>query len=224
MIQPRAGYRFSVDSILLARFVSVRPGDRVLELGTGSGVISMAIATLYRPREIVALEIQPRMIAMIRRSLDLNGIHSIQPIEADLRAITDHRIAPDSFDLAVANPPYRAVSSGRASPNAARRMARSEISATLNDFAAAAATHIHAGGRAAFVFVANRFAELNSVVREHRLESKRIRFVHPYIDQPATTVLMETRKGGGFEVSIEPPLILYQTPGVYSKAARELLE
>jgi tRNA1Val (adenine37-N6)-methyltransferase len=224
VIQRRDGYRFSVDSILLARFVSVRPGDRVLELGAGSGVISIAIAGLHRPREIVAIEIQPELVAMIDSGAQLNGLPSIHPIEADLRKIKHPKVPANGFDLVVANPPYRKHNSGRESPNEKRRLARSETASTLEDFIAAAARHARGGGRAVFVFVADRFAELISVAREHRLEPKRIRFVHPYRTAPATTVLLEARKGGGVEVCVEPPLILYDAPAVYSKEARELLE
>jgi tRNA1Val (adenine37-N6)-methyltransferase len=224
VIQPRAGYRFSVDSILLARFVSVRRNDRVLELGAGAGVISLAIAALHRPREIVAIEIQPELVAMIDRGARLNGFPSIHAIEADLRKIKHARIPATGFDLVVANPPYRKRNSGRESPNEKRRGARSETTATLEDFVAAAVRHARDSGRAAFVFTADRFAELISVAREHRLEPKRIRLVHPYKNAPATTVLLEARKGGGVEVCVEPPLILYDAPGVYSKEARELLE
>ncbi|HXN86956.1 MAG TPA: methyltransferase [Candidatus Binataceae bacterium] len=224
VIQPRQGYRFSVDSILLVRFVSARRNERVLELGAGSGVISLAIAALHQPREIVAIEIQPELIAMIDRGAQLNGFHSIDAIEADLRKIKHAKVPPNGFDLVVANPPYRKHNSGRQSPNEKRRVARSETASTLEDFVAAAARHARGGGRAAFVFVADRFAELISIARQHRLEPKRIRFVHPYTNAPATTVLLETRKGGGVEVCVEPPLILFDAPGTYSKEARELLE
>jgi tRNA1Val (adenine37-N6)-methyltransferase len=208
VFQPADGYRFSIDSILLARFVSVREGDRVLELGAGCGVISIAIAALYRPSKIIAVEIQPGIAAMIRRSAAINEMQSvIHAIEGDLRSLADPEIAASGFDVVVANPPYRAKNSGRESPDEGRRVARSETAATLEDFIAAAALHLRDGGRAAFVFCAERFAELISVLRAHRLEPKRIRFVHPAISKPATTVLIETRKGGGTEVTIEPPLI-----------------
>ncbi len=223
VIQPRRGYRFSVDSILLARFVSIRRRDRVLELGAGTGVIALAIATLYQPREIVALEIQPELVAMIRRNAELNQIDSIRLIETDLRRLNDPRMERESFDVVLANPPYRAGKAGRISPNAARRLARSEASATLEDFIAAASRYARRGGRAAFVFAADRSAELISMLREHRVEPKRIRFVHPFSDAPATTVLIEARKNGGIEVAIEPPLILFDAPGVYSREAREIL-
>ena len=223
VIQPRKGYRFSGDSILLARFVSIRRCDRVLELGAGTGVISLAIAALHQQREIVAIEIQPEPAAMLRRSAELNGVGSIRAIAADLRKLNDPKIARESFDVVIANPPYRASKAGRLSPHAARRIARSEASATLEDFVAAASRYTRRGGRAAFVLAADRSAELISVLREHRLEPKRIRFVHPFSGAPATTIMVEARKNGGIEVAIEPPLILFDAPGVYSREAREIL-
>jgi tRNA1Val (adenine37-N6)-methyltransferase len=223
VIQPRRGYRFSVDSILLARFVSVHSHDRVLELGAGTGVISLAIAALRHPREIIALEIQPELVAMIRRNGDLNRIDSIQAIATDLRKINHANVQRESFDLVVANPPFRASKAGRVSPQEPRRIARSESSATLKDFVAAASRSARRGGRVAFVFAADRSAELISVLREHHLEPKRIRFVHPYSSAPASTILIEGRKNGGIEVAIEPPLILFDAPGAYSQQAREIL-
>ena len=219
VLQPREGYRFSVDSILLARFVSVRRTDRVLELGAGCGVISLVLATLFHPREVVAAEIQPHLVKLIERSVTLNQLESIRAIATDLRTM-----AADSFDVVVANPPYRAAGTGRISPNDARHIARAETAATLEDFVAAAARSIRRAGKAAFVFAADRSAELISTVREHRLEPKRIRFVHPFANAPAANILLEARKHGGIEVAIEPPLVLFDQPGVYSRAAREILD
>jgi len=212
-----------VDSILLARFVSVRGRDRILELGAGTGVISLAVAALHQPREIVAIEIQPELVVMIRRNAELNGVDSIRAIAADLRRLNDAKLPRESFDVVVANPPYRASKTGRISPHEGRRIARSESSAMLEDFVAAASRYTRLGGRAAFVFAADRSAELISMLRDNRLEPKRIRFAHPFSGAPATTVLIEARKNGGIEVAIEPPLILFEAPGVYSREARELL-
>jgi tRNA1Val (adenine37-N6)-methyltransferase len=223
VIQPRQGYRFSVDSILLARFVAVRGGDRVLEIGAGTGVISLVIGVLHQPAEIVAIEIQPELAELIGRNAELNGVASLRAIASDLRQPNDAGVARENFDLVVANPPYRANANGRVSPHPARRIARSETFATLGDFVTAAAKHTRRGGRAAFVFAADRSAELISVLREQRLEPKRIRFVHSYAGAPATTILIEARRHGGIEVAIEPPLILFDSPGKYSNEARELL-
>jgi tRNA1(Val) A37 N6-methylase TrmN6 len=223
VLQPRKGYRFSVDSILLARFAQISKGDRVLELGAGAGVISIAIAAMHQPREVVALELQPALIEMIRRNAELNRIETVRSVTGDLRKIPHPQIARESFDVVIANPPYRASNTGRISPNAARRVARSEASATLEDFVAAASRCARRGARAAFVFAADRTAELISTLREHRLEPKRIRFVHSYNDASANTILIEARKYGGVEVAIAPPLILFDAPGVYTREAREIL-
>jgi tRNA1Val (adenine37-N6)-methyltransferase len=222
VIQPSDGYRFAVDSILLARFVRIRRSDRVLELGAGTGVISLAIAAIYQPREIVAIEIQPELVEMMRRNAELNEV-GLRAIAADLRKLPDAQVAAESFDVVVANPPYRANKTGRVSPHAPRRLARSDTSATLEDFVAAASRCARRGGKAAFVFAADRSAELIAKLRAHRLEPKRIRFVHAFLDAPATTVLIEARKYGGVEVAILPPLIMFESRGVYTHEASQIL-
>ncbi len=224
VIQPRKGYRFSVDALLLARFVHSGARDRVLELGAGSGVISIIVAALHNPREVVALEIDPTLAAMVRRSAELNGLGSIRAIVADLRERRIYGIAANSFDLVIANPPYRAIAAGRESPIPARRAARSEAEGTLEDFVAAAARYARHRGAVGFVFLAERSAELIAAMRARRLEPKRIRFVHPRAGRPATMILVEARKGGWIGVEVEPPLILYARERVYTDEAREILD
>jgi FkbM family methyltransferase len=156
IVQPRDGYRFSIDAILLARFARVRTRDRVLDLGAGCGVVAVMIAALDRPREVVALELQPELAAMAERNAALNHLDSIRVINGDLRARRIGGLAAGRFDVIVANPPYRSLRSGRQSPNAGRRIARDESAATLADFIAAAMHYTVNGGRAAFVFEAAR--------------------------------------------------------------------
>ena len=224
LYQPRRGYRFSVDSVLLARFAAARPAARVLDLGAGCGVVALIYAALVKPHEVIALELQPALAALIARNVSLNGLGMVRAICGNLRNRSALGTAAGGFDLVLANPPFRARLSGRESPLAGRRLARGEPAAGLEDFAAAAARHARHGGRAAFVFAAARSAELVSALRSRRLEPKRIRFVHPYAAASASTVLVEARKGGGVEVEVEPPLVMYDAPGVYSDAARALLE
>jgi tRNA1Val (adenine37-N6)-methyltransferase len=224
LVQPRDGYRFSIDSLLLGRFVRVRACDRVLDLGAGCGVISMMLAALWRPRELVAIEIQPELAALAERNAALNQIASMRVIQADLRTRHIGGLDPASFDLVVANPPYRALRSGRESPNPGRRIARGESAATLAQFIEAAKRYAANGAKAAFVFEAARSAELLRCLAANSLEPKRIRFVHPRADAAATSILVEARKGGGIEALIEPPLMLYDRPGVYSDEARELMQ
>jgi len=223
LIQPRHGYRFSVEAILLGRFARASTRERALELGAGCGVVAIMMAALYRPREIVAIEIQPALAAMIARSAAINGLKPVNAICADLRQRNIAGVEPPSFDLIVANPPYRAAASGRENPEHGRRLARGENVGTLADFVAVARRYARRGGRVAFVFTARRSAELISAMRSHQLEPKRIRFVHPRLARPASVMLIEARVGGGIEVTIEPPLILYERPGICTAEAQALL-
>ncbi len=223
LIQPKHGYRFSVEAILLGRFARASTRDRVLELGAGCGVVSIMMAALYRPREVVAIEIQPSLAEMIQRSAAINDLKSVHAVCADLRQKKIAGVEPASFDLIVANPPYRAAASGRESPNHGRRMARAEGNTILTDFVGAARRYARTRGRVAFVFTARRSAELISAMRAKQLEPKRIRFVHPQLAMPASVILVEASVGGGIEVAIEPPLILYNRPGIYTSEAKALL-
>src|SRR5579862_4115445 len=212
LIQPAHGYRFSIEAILLGRFVRAGARERVLDLGAGCGVVSIMIAALHRPREVVAIEIQPLLAATIARSAALNGFKSVNAVCADLRNRKIAGVESASFDLIVANPPYRAAAAGRENPDHSRRVARGESAAGLEDFVSAARRYGRRGARVAFVFTARRSAELISAMRSKQLEPKRIRFVHPRIAMPASVMLLEARVGGGVEVTIEPPLILYDRP------------
>ncbi|HWJ41076.1 MAG TPA: methyltransferase [Candidatus Limnocylindrales bacterium] len=223
LIQPKHGYRFSIEAILLARFARASTRDRILELGAGCGVVSIMIAALHRPREVVAIEIQPSLAEMITRSAAINKLDSVTAVNADLRQKKIAGVEPASFDLIVANPPYRAAATGRENPDHSRRVARGESTATLIDFVAAARRYARNRGRVAFVFTARRSAELISAMRSKQLEPKRIRFVHPQIAIPASVMLVEARGGGGIEAAIEAPLILYERPGIYTAEARALL-
>ena len=208
---------------MLARFARASHRDRVLELGAGCGVASIMIAALHRPRDVVAVEIQPQLAAMAERNAALNGLGHVRTICADIRKRKIAGVEPAGFDLVVANPPFRARATGRDNPVSGRRIARGEEAAELNDFVAAARRYLRNGGRAVFVFTARRTAELISTMQAQRLEPKRMRFVHPQIGKSASAVLVEGRAGGGIEAMIEPPLILYDRPGIYSEEAHAML-
>jgi len=222
IVQPLCGYRVSVDAVLLARFARPRGRDRVLDLGAGCGAVSLIIAALEHPREVVAVEIQPELAAMAARGATLNQLANVTCLSADLRGPIDG-LAPGSFDYVVANPPYRASGTGRESPDPGRRIARGGSGASLAEFVSAASRYAAHGAKAAFVFTAARSAELIAELKAQALEPKRIRFVHPRRATAATTILVEARKDGGVEAEVEPPLFLYTAPGVYSDEAHELL-
>lgn len=185
--------------------------------------MSIMMAAIYRPREVVAIEIQPQLAGLSARNAADNDLSSVRTVCADLRQRKIAGVEPARFDLVVANPPYRAAASGRENPERGRRLARGESTASLGDFVAAARRYARHGGRVAFVFVARRSAEVISALRSKQLEPKRIRFVHPQVSKPASVVMVEARVGGGIEVLVEPPLIVYDRPGIYTEEARAIL-
>jgi tRNA1Val (adenine37-N6)-methyltransferase len=223
IIQPSAGYRFSIDSILFGSFAQPRKRDRVLELGCGCGVIAATIALTRRPRLVIGIELQAELVELARRNAALNHLENIAISEGDLR---DRKIAgvdAAAFDYVIANPPYRASRSGRESPNRSRSLARGGGGASLRDFIRAAGRYATNNGKVALIFTAIRTAELIAELRAHALEPKRMRFVHPYAATVASVVMVEARKRGGVDLKIEAPLILWGRPGLYSAAAQSIL-
>jgi tRNA1Val (adenine37-N6)-methyltransferase len=222
IVQPSDGYRFSIDSILLARFARPPQRGRILELGAGCGVVSVVLAALYHPREIVAVELQARLAEMIAYNCAVNGGLPVRAICADVRRILPG-LTPAAFDYVIANPPYREARRGRESPDLERRVARGGGGAKLSEFIEAAARYTNHGAKVAVVLTASRTAELFAEMKDRALEPKRIRFVHSRPAQPATMILLEARKGGGIETIIEPPLFLYRSPGVYTDEVSAML-
>ncbi len=216
LFQSRSGYRFSLDALLLAHFVTLKARECAIDLGTGNGVIPLILARLHNDAAITGVEIQPAMAERAARNVRLNRLASRIHIRlGDIREVG--AIAPAaSFDVAVCNPPYRRAASGRISPNDEKRIARHEWRGDLGDFLRAADFFLRAKGRITIVYLAERAADLFSAMRAARLEPKRLRMVHSFIDADASLVLVEGIKGGRSSVKILPPLIVYGDGKNYS--------
>ncbi len=207
--QPRRGYRFSVDAVLLANFVRPWAGARVLDLGAGCGVISLIMA--WRSPEIVitALELQPFLFELCRSNIERNKLVSrIQGIQGDLRRISS-LLKAASFDLVVCNPPYYKVGSGRLNPALEQAVARHEIMADIKQCVKAAVWAVRSHGRAAFIFPARRGAALLDALHAHRLEAKRLQVVYSFPGADGRLLMVEAVKGGGEELQILPPFYIY---------------
>ncbi len=210
IIQKKAGYRFSLDPVLLCDFAEVNPGEAVADLGTGCGIIPLLLARLCRTGRIIGVEIQAEMADRARRSTHLNGLESrLEIFQADLRRLKG-LLAPQAFDVVLSNPPFRRPGSGRQAPLAERAAARHELAGGLEDFLAAAAFLLRDGGRFYIVYLAERLAELFAGMRQAALEPKRLRCVHSRAGQDARLVLVEGRRRGGPGLKVEPPLVVYQ--------------
>jgi len=210
IIQAKRGYRFSLDPVLLCAFARVFTGERVADLGTGSGVVPLLLAGRTGAEKIVGVELQPALADRARRSVLLNRLEGkIDILEEDLRLLKKS-LAPQSFDVVVANPPFRPPGAGRRAPVDERAAARHELAGSLFDFLRAAAYLLNNGGRFYIVFLAERLAELLAGMREQRLEPKRLRCVHSRGGEKGNLVLVEGRLGGRAGLAVEPPLFVYE--------------
>lgn len=210
LYQSRAGYRFSLDALLLAHFVTVKARQRVVDLGAGNGAVTLLLSYLHPTTTLTGLEVQPAMAERARRAVALNDLASrIDIVDGDLRKI-GALWPPSSFDVAVSNPPFRKPLSGRISSNPERRLARHEIAGGLADFIAAAVYLLRPKGRLALIYGAERAVELLAALRSAGVEPKRLRWVHSFAEDNALLVLVEAVKGGRSGVEVLPPLVIYR--------------
>lgn len=213
ILQAKSGYRFSIDPVLLSAFIPNLKNARVVDLGTGNGIIPLLLSVRKETQAITGIELQSGMVGRARRSVELNGLAgSICIIQGDIRALPEE-LSAGSCDIVTANPPYRSQETGRVAPDDERAMARHELSGGIDDFLRAAAFLLNSGGRFYIVYLANRLAELLSGMRRIRLEPKRLRMVHSREGAPARMVLVEARRDGKPGMVVEAPLVIYKGEG-----------
>lgn len=221
IIQSETSFAFSMDAVLLAHFASLKKGDRVCDLGTGTGVIPLLLSARRQLSELVGLEIQGQVAEMAGRSVALNGLSElVRVIHLDLKDAPG-LLGTNQFDLVVSNPPYAPRGGGIVNPDEPKAIARHEIHCTLSDILSVAKLLLKPQGRFAMVHRPSRLAEIIAGMREVGLEPKRMRLVYPKIDQRPNMVLIEGLKGGRPEMIVESPLVVYQSNGEYTP---ELLE
>ncbi len=222
--QPRCGYRFSIDAVLLAGFLRPRPGRRIADLGTGCGIIALLLAARCPKTRIVAVELQEELAELARENVRRNGLSTvIEVVGGDLRRLS-RRDLGGRFDAVVSNPPFRAAGRGRVCRNDGRAVARHEITLALDDLLQAARRLLDPGGRLALIYDAGRAADLLCGMRAHGLEPKRLRFVHGTARHPARMLLVEARRGGRPGVLVEPPLLLFDAQGGCTAEAQACFE
>ncbi|MEA3464677.1 MAG: tRNA1(Val) (adenine(37)-N6)-methyltransferase [Thermodesulfobacteriota bacterium] len=209
LIQHQCGYRFSVDPVLLADFVSIGDGDRVIDLGCGGGIISLLLARWTAAQQIVGIELQGAQVDRARRNVVLNGLESrIEIHQGDLRELTENSLG--LFDRVVSNPPFRTLASGQRSCGDERARSRHELSGGLNDFLATGSALLRQGGSLSMIHLAERLVDILAGMRDARIEPKRIRMIHSRIDSEAQLVLVEGRKLGRPGIVMEAPLFVYE--------------
>ena len=204
IIQNKEKFCFGMDAVLLSGFAKVKEGEKVLDIGTGTGIIPILLAAKT-----------PESADMARRSVALNHLEEkISIVEGDVRE-ADQLFSAASFDVITSNPPYMTGSHGLVNPDMPKAIARHEICCTLEDLVSQTEKLLRPGGRFFMVHRPFRLAEIMTVLTAHHLEPKRMCLVYPFVDKEPNMVLLECIRGGKPRITVEKPLIVYKEPGVY---------
>ncbi len=227
LYQPKKGYRFSIDALLLYDFVDLKRVGSIADLGAGSGIVGILLANKYPDVNVTLFEIQDNLATLAEKNIAVNNLKNrVKVIRCDIRelkAVHSSQFTVHSFDLAVSNPPFRKFRSGLISLNNEKAIARHEIKLRLHELIDVAAYLLRAKGRFCMVYHPYRLAELMETLRKRGLEPKRIRFVHSNTLSEAKMVLLEAVKGGKVGMKVDKPFYVYKKDGSYTDEYKLLI-
>ena len=222
IIQNPARFCFGMDAVLLSGFAKAKAGEKVLDLGTGTGIIPILMEAKTDAADFTALEIQEESADMARRSVAYNHLEDkIKVVTGDIRDASNI-FGASSFHVITTNPPYMIGTHGENSPSTAKAIARHEVLCTLDDILRESAKMLMPGGRFYMVHRPFRMTEIICTLAKYKLETKRICMVHPFVSKEPNMLLIEAVKNGKPFVKFEPPIIVYETPGKYTEQLLEI--
>ena len=211
VLQKKNGYRYSLDAYLLAAFVSERPGTEILDIGSGSGVIALLLASV-KGMHVTGVEIQEEMAEMSRRSVKMAGLSDrLHIVHGNIKDFSGK-----SFDAIVTNPPYRPVSAGRINPDKSKAVSRHELLIDLDTLMIKAYELLRPSGRFYIIYPAWRLPDLFFSMRSNGIEPKTMMSIHSHMNSPAELCLISGMKGAGRELSIARPFFVYSGKGTYT--------
>lgn len=216
IIQKTDGFCFGMDAVLLSGFAHVKRGEKVLDMGTGTGIIPLLLSAKTQGEHFTALEIQKEIAEMAARSVAMNHLEEkIEIVNGDIKEAS-RIFGGASFDVVTTNPPYMNDAHGLKNPTEVKAISRHEVLCTLEDVVREGAKVLKSGGRMYMVHRPHRLIEIITVMKQYKMEPKRMCMVHPFKEKEANMVLIEAVKGGGSWLKVEAPIIVYKEPGVYT--------
>ena len=217
IIQNPKKFCFGMDAVLLSGFAQVKEGEKALDLGTGAGIIPILLEAKCKGEHYTALETQEESADMARRSVAYNGLsEKIEIVTGDIKE-AGKLFKAASFDVVTTNPPYMNNSHGLVNPEMPKAIARHELLCSLDDVIREGAKVLKPGGRFYMVHRPMRLVEIINTLTKYKLEPKRIRMVHPYVNKEPNMVLIEAVRGGKPQLTVEPPLVVYEDVNVYTQ-------
>lgn len=218
LIQDPGKFCFGVDAVLLSNFAKVKPGETVLDMGTGNGIIPVLLSAKTKGKHFTGLEIQAEMAEMASRSVLHNHLEDkIDIVNGDIKEAAEI-FKPAFFDVITTNPPYMLADHGLRNPEDAKAVARHEVLCSLDDILRESMRLLQDKGRFYMVHRPFRLTEIVIKMNHYKIEPKRIQFVYPHIDREPAMVLIEGVRGGKPRVTIEPPIVLFDENGNMTEA------
>ncbi|HHW02572.1 MAG TPA: tRNA1(Val) (adenine(37)-N6)-methyltransferase [Thermoanaerobacterales bacterium] len=222
IIQDSKSYCFAIDAVLLANFVKAGKKDRIIDLGTGSGVIPILLSAKTEAPEIVGIEVVEEVAERAQRSIMMNNLEvRVKIIDGDLKD-APRIFGRESFSVVVTNPPYMRMNEGKISPNKDIAVARHEVAATLEDVVNAGAGLLTFGGKFYMVYRTWRLSDAIFELKKRSLEPKLLRFIQPRAADPPNLFLLMAQKGGGPGLKMLPPIVIYKDDGSYTEEIHKI--
>ncbi|MDY6832629.1 MAG: tRNA1(Val) (adenine(37)-N6)-methyltransferase [Thermodesulfobacteriota bacterium] len=214
--QTADGYRFSIDAVILAWHITPAPGARIVDLGTGCGIIPLILACRHPSVSITGIEIQPQLAQMATENAAVNRMADrVSIVCGDIRKAGDHLLAGKA-DIVACNPPFRKADAGRINPDEERAIARHELTVTLKDILAAAKRALRTAGEFAAIYPAFRAPDMICAMREAGIEPKLMRTIHSRQNEAARLTLVKGTRNGRPGAVIAPPLVIYAADDRYT--------
>ena len=225
IIQNKNWFCFGIDSVILSGFAKeAKAGSKILDLGTGNGIIAILLSKKIENSKITGIEKQEEVAEMAKRSVKLNNLENqIEIINDDIKNI-EKKIGKYNFDVVVTNPPYKEGKTGIINQNDKKMISRHETTANLEDFIRIASEQLKDLGTFYIINRPERLADILENLRKYRLEPKVVRFVHPNKDKAPNEVLIKAVKFGKKFLKVEKPLYIYNNDGQYTEEILEIYE
>ncbi|MGO1369941.1 MAG: tRNA1(Val) (adenine(37)-N6)-methyltransferase [Senegalia sp. (in: firmicutes)] len=217
IIQDKTGFCFGIDAVLVANFCHIKKNSKVVDLGTGTGIIPLILWGKNKPSKIYAIEIQKEVADMAKRSMELNEVEeNIEILNIDLKEASKY-IDIDSVDVVVSNPPYMNSGGGLLNPSDKKAISRHELLCSLEDIIKEARKLLKDNGSFYMIHRPYRLVDIIYLLRKYKLEPKILRFIHPKRGKEPNMILIKAVKGGNPELRTKAPLYVYDDDGKYTK-------
>lgn len=222
IIQHPGKFCFGIDAVLLSGFCRLHRSYKVVDFGTGTGILPILLFAKTGAEHFVGIEIQPAMADMASRSVKMNGLADrISIINGDLKEASA-MLGKNCYEAVVCNPPYYKVGGGKRNPVRELEIARHEVMCTIEDVVRESRAILKENGHFFMIYTASRLAEVLCLLSKSSLQPKRIRLIYPYAGKDANLFMVEAVKGGREGMIVESPLIVYREPGIYTDEVKDI--